>query len=469
MLFSSITFLYWFLPALLLLYFLVKPVKGKNLVLLLGSLLFYFWGEPKYTLLLLFSILSGYVHGLLIHRWRGTAKSKWALVSSIVVSLGLLGVFKYADFFLSTLNGVFRADIPLLKLALPIGISFYTFQLLSYTIDLYRGQTKLQRNPLTLATYVALFPQLIAGPIVRYSTVAAELEHREHTLEGFASGAFRFAVGLGKKVLLANTLGELCSIFKASGERTVLFYWLYAIAFALHLYFDFSGYSDMAIGLGRIFGFTFLENFNYPFISKSVSEFWRRWHISLGSWFRDYVYIPLGGNRCSTPRWLLNILVVWFLTGLWHGAGWTFMAWGVLFAILLAAEKLFLGKWLSKAPGAIGHVYTMLVVLISFVIFDADTLSQAFVRIGGLFGGGTSALWGTESLYYLKSYAVLLILGIVGCTPLVKALCDRLYARQGGLGTAMRVLRPVALALLLLCCTAYLVDGSFNPFIYFRF
>ena len=470
MLFSSVTFLYWFFPALIAVYFLVRPVRGKNLVLLAASLLFYFWGEPKYTLLLIASVLSGYVHGLLIERFRGRPGARAALISGTVISIGLLAVFKYADFFIGTVNSVTGAKLPLPALALPIGISFYTFQILSYLIDLYRGGIAVQRDPLTLATYVALFPQLIAGPIVRYAEVERELSHREHTAEGFASGAFRFTVGLAKKVLITNALGELCEIFKAAPAADALWYWLYIAAFALHLYFDFSGYSDMAIGLGRIFGFSFPENFNYPFVSKSVSEFWRRWHMTLGSWFRDYVYIPLGGNRVKLPRWMLNVLIVWLLTGLWHGAGWTFIVWGLMFALLLAAEKLFLAKYLKKLPAAFAHIYTMLMVLLSFIVFDAPSMGTAFTRIAGLFGGaGVNALWSAQSLYYLKSYAVIMILGIVGATPLVKNLAVKFAGRNDACAKAAGILRIVVMLALLSLVTAYLVDGSFNPFIYFRF
>lgn len=467
MLFSSISFLYYFLPILLVVYFLT-PRKGKNVVLLLASLLFYFWGEPSYTILLVASVLSGYVHGLLIDRYRGTKWSKAALISAIVISVGLLVVFKYADFIIDTLNGVLNAKIPLLKLALPIGISFYTFQLLSYIIDLYRGQTKVQKSFIKLATYVALFPQLIAGPIVRYSTVAQELESRTHSLSGFSKGSARFIIGLSKKVLLANTMGELCEIFKASNDKSLLFFWMYAIAFALHIYFDFSGYSDMAIGLGRIFGFTFLENFNYPYISKTVTEFWRRWHISLGAWFRDYVYIPLGGNRTSKTRWIFNILIVWMLTGLWHGAGWPFVIWGLFFAVLLIAEKLFLGKLLSKVPAAVSRLYTILMILASFVLFNSSTLSEAVRNIGGMFGLSAYPAIGNDALYYLRSYAVLMIVGVIGCTPLPKMLINKISKSRAG-SSVISVITPIALAALLLVCTAYLVDGSFNPFIYFRF
>lgn len=467
MLFSSIPFLYYFLPLVVLIYALV-PFRGKNLVLLAASLFFYFYGEPVYTLLMLGSVLSAYLHGLLIDRFRGTKAGKAFLVSSVATSLLMLGFFKYADFFIANINSLTGSSIKLLKLALPIGISFYTFQTLSYTVDVYRGEAKVQKSFIRLATYVTLFPQLIAGPIVRYTTVEEELSHRKHTLKDVAEGGARFVYGLAKKILIANMLGELCNIFRDSNEKTVGFYWIYAIAFSLHIYFDFSGYSDMAIGLGRIFEFHFLENFNYPYISKSISEFWRRWHMSLGSWFRDYVYIPLGGNRVSKGKWFRNIAVVWFLTGFWHGADWNFIVWGVYFAAFLLIEKFVLGKYLEKLPGVINHLYVLVVIVISFVIFNANGMGQAVQDLKGMFGMLDIPLWGTETAYYLRSYGVVLILAIVGATPLVHRLCDR-AKRSVAVQKALVVLEPVTLALLLLVMTGYLVDGSFNPFLYFRF
>lgn len=465
MLFSSVTFLYYFLPAFLILYFAV-PGKLKNTVILLGSLFFYAWGEPVYVLLMLGSTLAAYLLGLVIEKFRGKPLSRAAMIASVVIGIGLLGVFKYADFFISSFNAATGLSLSLLRIALPIGISFYTFQILSYTIDLYRGRAEVQKNPINFAAYVTLFPQLIAGPIVRYTDVAAELDSRKHTAAGFTSGCVRFIIGLGKKVLLANTLGELCSIYKSSDEKSVLFAWLYIIAYALHIYFDFSGYSDMAIGLGRILGFNFPENFNYPYISASITEFWRRWHISLGSWFRDYVYIPLGGNRCGTARHIFNILVVWLLTGLWHGAGWTFVAWGLYFALFLLLEKFVIFRYFKNIPKAVMHLYTVVVLLLGWVLFDASSLAAALSTVGLLFGiGGSFA--GGDVLYYLRSYGLLLIVGIIGATPLPKLLADRLSASRAR--GAMTVLEPIAVAAVLLVCTAYLVDGSYNPFIYFRF
>lgn len=466
MLFSSIPFLYYFLPCVLILYFVV-PKCLKNTVLLLSSLVFYALGEPKYVLLMAVSITLGYVFGLLIEIWRGTKLSKLFLILSIVTSLGLLGYFKYADFFIANFNAATGLSVPLLKIALPIGISFYTFQILSYTVDVYRGEVKAQRNYISLAVYVALFPQLIAGPIVRYSDIAAQLESRTHSFSNVALGTRRFILGLAKKVLIANALGELCDIFKESNDKSVLFFWLYAIAFTLHIYFDFSGYSDMAIGLGKIFGFDFLENFDYPYISGSITEFWRRWHMSLGSWFRDYVYIPLGGNRVSKARWFLNIFIVWMLTGFWHGAAWNFIVWGLFFAILLIIEKLWLLKPLKKSK-VLSHIYVMFFVIISFVIFNAADMKEAFSYIGGMFGAGGIPFISEEWLYYLRSYGVVLIVAIIGATPLVKKLVLSVKKKSTG-EKIMNIAEPIMLVALLLVITAYLVDGSFNPFLYFRF
>lgn len=465
MLFSSVTFLYWFLPALLVIYFIV-PKGWKNAVLLAASLLFYAWGEPIYVLLMIGTTLLGWLFGLAIEKFRGRWQSKAALIASVVVGIGALMVFKYSDFFISTINSIAGSSISALGLALPIGISFYTFQILSYTIDLYRQKAEVQKSIVKFATYVTLFPQLIAGPIVRYTDIAKQLDSRRHSWEGFASGATRFVLGLSKKVLLANTLGELVSIYRNSGEQSVVFAWLYIIAYSLHIYFDFSGYSDMAIGLGRIFGFEFVENFNYPYISKSITEFWRRWHISLGSWFRDYVYIPLGGNRVSAPRHVFNILAVWLLTGFWHGAGWTFIAWGLYFAVWLLAEKFFLAKWLDKLPRFVSHIYTAIVLAFGWVLFDAASIGSAVATVGQMFGSGVGFA-NTETLYYLRSYAVPLILGIIGCTPLPKYLVRKLSG--GKAAGVMTVVEPVVICALLAVVTAYLVDGSFNPFIYFRF
>ena len=467
MLFSSIPFLFYFLPCVFVLYFLV-PMRWKNTVLLLASLFFYAWGEPKFVVFMLASIVQGYVLARLVEKYRADrGRAKLFLTLSLVFSLGLLGYCKYADFFLSGFNALTGLHIPLLRVALPIGISFYTFQILSYVVDVYRGDVKAQRNFIDLAAYIAMFPQLIAGPIVRYSDIASQLEHRTHSLADVAAGARRFVLGLGKKVLLANVFYELITTFKASGDRSVLFYWLYAAACVLNIYFDFSGYSDMAIGLGRIFGFRYLENFDYPYISASITEFWRRWHMSLGSWFRDYVYIPLGGNRVSKTKWLRNILIVWLATGLWHGADWNFVLWGLWFAALLLLEKLALLPVLEKHR-VLGHVYTLFFVTLGFVLFDADSAAQAVSRIGAMFGAGGLPLSSAQAVYYLKSYGPLLVLGILCATPLPKMIVAKLRKSKGA-ATALDVLEPLFVLIPLLLGTAFLVDGSFNPFLYFRF
>lgn len=465
MLFSSLSFLYYFLPCVLIIYFLA-PKKWKNSVLLLSSLFFYAWGEPKYVLLMLLAILCGYLFALLIERYRSRTLSRLFLILSVSISAAILGFFKYADFFIQNFNAVTGLSLPLLRIALPIGISFYTFQLISYTVDVYRG-VPAQRSFIDLAAYISLFPQLIAGPIVRYSQIAEQLSCRQHSLDKAALGIRRFILGLGKKVLIANALGQLCEIFRASQDKSALFFWLYAIANMLHIYFDFSGYSDMAIGLGKLFGFDFPENFNYPFISRSVTEFWRRWHISLGSWFRDYVYIPMGGNRVSRPRWLLNILVVWLLTGFWHGAAWNFLVWGLFFVVFLIFEKLWLLKRLEKSP-VLSRVYLLFTVMLSFIIFSAENMGQALSSLASLFGAGGLPLLSAEFLYYLKSYALLLIIGVIGATPLPKLFLQRLGGSPGG-EKLLNLLEIPALLLVLALSTAYLVDGSFNPFLYFRF
>ena len=461
MLFSSIPFLYYFLPAVMACYFLV-PKGFKNTVLLLFSLVFYAWGEPKFVLLMAVTIAAFYGCGLAIEKAKTAPWRKAFLILSAVVGVGFLAVFKYADFFIGSFNQATGLSLPLLRLALPIGISFYTFQSLSYTIDVYRKNVSAQRNFINFAAYVTLFPQLIAGPIVRYVDVNRELESRTHSWEDALCGVRRFLLGLGKKILIADQFALLIKLFRDSSAPSVLFYWMYAVAFMLSIYFDFSGYSDMAIGLGRIFGFRFGENFNYPYVSKSVTEFWRRWHISLGSWFRDYVYIPMGGNRVGKGRWVLNILTVWLLTGLWHGAAWNFVLWGLLFAAVLLIEK-----WipaLQKLPAILKHGYVLLLVCISFVIFNAENLAQAGSDLRGMFGFGAVPAVTEETLYYLKSFAVLFIVGILGATPVVKRTGERLYNTKVG-----AVLEMLVLILLLLVCTAYLVDGSFSPFLYFRF
>ena len=414
MLFSSVSFLYYFLPITLVLYFVSKD-KYKNIILLLASLFFYFYGEPKYTVLMLISAFSAYIHGILIEKFREKGYSKLFLVSGLVVSLGILIVFKYMDFIIKNINYISNSNIKLLRLVLPIGISFYTFQGLSYIVDVYKKDAKVCRSFVDFATYVCLFPQLIAGPIVRYTTIEDELKNRTHSFDKFAYGVNRFVVGLAKKVILANNLGMIVDIMTKSNEKSVLSYWMVAIFFSLQIYYDFSGYSDMAIGLGRMFGFDFLENFNYPFISKSIKEFWRRWHISLSSFFRDYVYIPLGGNRVSRGRWIFNLLIVWSLTGLWHGDSWNFILWGLYFALLLIIENLFLQNILNKLPALIQHIYAKFFIIISFVIFNNENMKDLFNSLYNMFNFKNLILYNDFSIYYLKSYSIILI--IPACIP----------------------------------------------------
>ncbi len=446
--------------------YFVVPDRMKNLVLLLASLFFYGWGEPKYLVFMFAAVAQSYIAALLAERFRGTKIAKLALAVSAVASLGLLAYCKYADFFIGNFNAVTGLSIPLLKVALPVGISFYTFQILSYVIDVYRGDVPAQRNFVDLAMYVAMFPQLIAGPIVRYSDIAGSLKNRKTTLADAAEGITRFSVGFAKKILLANSAALLVSEFKAYGEKTVLFYWLYAAAYMLHIYFDFSGYSDMAIGLGRIFGFRFSENFNYPYVSASITEFWRRWHISLGGWFRDYLYIPLGGNRVKPIRHVFNILVVWAATGFWHGASWNFIFWGLLYAVLLLFEKYILHP--KRRHAVPMHIYTMLFVVLGFVLFDSTSIADAFMSFKSLFGLAGIPAANTASLYYLKSNLILLIIAALGATPLPKRIYEKIGGTSGG-SRVLAVLTPIATVASIAVCTAYLIDGSFNPFVYFRF
>ena len=467
MLFSSVSFLYYFLPITLILYFVSKD-KYKNIILLLASLFFYFYGEPKYTVLMLISAFSAYIHGILIEKFREKGYSKLFLVSGLVVSLGILIVFKYMDFIIKNINYISNSNIKLLRLVLPIGISFYTFQGLSYIVDVYKKDAKVCRSFVDFATYVCLFPQLIAGPIVRYTTIEDELKNRTHSFDKFAYGVNRFVVGLAKKVILANNLGMLVDIMTKSNEKSVLSYWMVAIFFSLQIYYDFSGYSDMAIGLGRMFGFDFLENFNYPFISKSIKEFWRRWHISLSSFFRDYVYIPLGGNRVNRGRWIFNLLIVWSLTGLWHGDSWNFILWGLYFAILLIIENLFLQNILSKLPALIQHIYAKFFIIISFVIFNNENIKDLWSSLYNMFNFRGLDLYNDFSTYYLKSYTVLLIVSVIGATPILKNIIQKINKNVTG-QKVISIINPILNIVLLVVVTAYLIDGSFNPFLYFRF
>ena len=439
MLFTSISFLYYFLPIVIILYFIV-PKKFKNFILFLSSIFFYFCGEPIYTFLMIGEIFIAYVGARYLEKHR----KKSILVSLLAIHIGALGLFKYSDFTINNINQIFGSKIPLLKLALPIGISFYTFQIISYVVDVYRGKVKVQKSFLKLATYISLFPQLIAGPIVRYETIEKELDSRTSNFENFAYGVRRFVIGLGKKVLIANMLGELCDVFSTTNEKSILFYWIFAISYSLQIYFDFSAYSDMAIGLGRMFGFHFLENFNYPYISKSITEFWRRWHMSLSSWFRDYVYIPLGGNRKETIILVRNIFIVWALTGIWHGANWTFVIWGLMFGIMLIIEKLFLTKHLEKMPSILQRIYVLFTVMISFIIFNANSIGEAWNNIIGLFGANGESLINASTVYYLKSYLVVLVIAIIGSTPLLKNIIEKLKTKTNA-NKIINLLEPIAM------------------------
>lgn len=458
MVFSNVTFLFVFLPLVFLAYFLV-PFRFKNGVLLAFSLIFYAWGEPVYILLMLYSIIVNYYMGIAIERYPDKAKS--TMIFTVALNLFILGFFKYYGFLMENINGLFGLQLPIRKLALPIGISFYTFQTLSYIIDLYRGKISCQKNLVSYAAYITMFPQLIAGPIVRYSDVAGELEHRKINLVRFGEGCERFLFGLAKKVLLANTIGGLFDTVHAMGGNiSVLTAWLGAAAYTFQIYFDFSGYSDMAIGLGKMFGFTFLENFDYPYISSSVTEFWRRWHISLGTWFREYVYIPLGGNRVSVYKHIRNILIVWFLTGLWHGASWNFILWGVYYGLLLLWEKYIFKP--RHFPEVFKHLFTMLAVVIGWVIFSADDLNGAVLTLCRMFGIGAEGIIDRTGLYYLSTNWILLGLGLFFSMPVVKKLYQFFWRK-------CRLVLAVFCAALFVICVAYMVTQNYNPFLYFRF
>ena len=465
MLFTSISFLYYFLPALIIIYF-ITPKKYKNIILLIASLLFYLYGEPKYVFLMIAEIIIAYIGAILIDKYKNQSKN--ILITILFIHVFLLIIFKYTDFIIQTINDISNANIKLLNIALPIGISFYTFQIISYVIDVYNGKVKVQKNIINLATYVSLFPQLIAGPIVRYQTVEKELDDRVHSFNNFAYGIRRFSIGLAKKVLIANALGELCTKAFVLNETTVIFYWIFGISYMLQLYFDFSAYSDMAIGLGRIFGFNFPENFNYPYISKSITEFWRRWHISLSTWFKDYVYIPLGGNRDGKYKQIRNILIVWLLTGIWHGANWTFLIWGLLFGIILIIEKLWLNKFMENLPSFIRRIYVLFIVMILFIIFNSDNMSVALTNIKGLFGMNGEVFINDYTLHYLKSYLPILIIALFGATPFIKTLIDKLRKNKY-VNNIINILEPILIVMILVVVTSYLIDNSYNPFLYFRF
>ena len=470
MVFSSITFLFYFLPIVLLAYYIV-PKKFKNIILLISSLTFYFWGEPKNIYIMISMIILSYIGGLIIGKLKEKKKitfAKIVLAVTIVLDLAALFYFKYIDFFIRNINLYLNKEIDLLGVILPIGISFFTFQIISYVIDVYREEAKVQKNIFNLALYVSLFPQLIAGPIVRYKDVEKQIVERTHTVEKFSNGITRFVIGLSKKVLIANVLGEVINIFGTSNDGTITFYWMYAIANMLQIYFDFSGYSDMAIGLGKMFGFEFLENFNYPYIATSITEFWRRWHMSLSFWFKDYVYIPLGGNRKGIIRQIINILIVWFLTGFWHGANWNFIIWGMYFGLILLIEKVFLLKVLDKTPRFINRIYVLFIVLISFIIFSNENLNICAEYIKGLFVS-SNGLITNVSKYYLNSYLVMFIIGIIGSTPLMKNIVLKIKNKNERLKSIVNVLEIVTVMVLFVVSVSYIIDGSFNPFLYFRF
>ena len=462
MVFTSISFIYYFLPLLLICYFVV-PKKFRNIILLMFSVLFYFYGEPKYILLMLIEVLISYVVGLLIDKY----KNKNILIIGIFIHVLLFGIFKYFNFVIINVNNLFHSNLNLLNVVLPIGISFYTFQIISYEIDVYNKKVNVQSNILKYFLYVFLFPQLIAGPIVRYQDVNNEIDNRNVTFEMFTIGVRRFIIGLSKKVIIANNLGELCNIYLNLGDKSVLFTWIFAISYMLQIYFDFSGYSDIAIGIGKMLGFNFPENFNYPYMAKSITDFWRRWHMTLSSWFRDYVYIPLGGNKKGVLKQIRNILIVWSLTGLWHGASWNFIVWGLYFGILLILEKFILKKYFSNVPKFIKGIYTLFLVMISFVIFQGDNLSNDFNIIKGLFGLNGELFINNVTLYYLKGYVLFIVLGVIGATNYVKNLVIKISNGKGK--KIINILEPIYLLILLIIVTMYLIDSSYNPFLYFRF
>ena len=467
MVFSTPIFLFYFLALTLLVYYLV-PRKLRNPVVLIASLFFYYWGEQTYVAIMFLSTAIDYTHGLLVERCKAKGNDKgarMAVASSVIFNLALLLFFKYWDFLAASFQAMGLNFMPVLGIHLPIGISFYTFQTMSYTIDVYRGDTRAQRSIINFGTFVTLFPQLIAGPIIKYKDLGDQIVQRDTSVEKFASGVQMFMIGMAKKVLIANNVGMLWDTYKAMapGDLTVAGAWLGVIAFTFQIYFDFSGYSDMAVGLGRMLGFEFLPNFNYPYISKSITEFWRRWHISLSTWFREYLYIPLGGNRCSKPRWMFNLLVVWAATGIWHGASWNYLLWGLYFFVLLMLEKFFLLKALNKAPAVICHVYTLFLVVVSWAIFALEDFSQLCAYLKVMFGMGGVPLTNSDFGYYLTSYLPILCLAAVASTPLGATLYRKAPKKAAQAVGALLILAGLTV------CTAYLVDGTYNPFLYFRF
>lgn len=468
MVFSSIVFLFTFLPITLILYY-ISPRKMKNIVLLLISLIFYAWGEPVYVFLMMFTTLFDYLIGLLINKYRrNKIKSKRIFIFAVLVNLGILGFFKYYGFVIENINSVFSLNIGYNQLPLPIGISFYTFQTLSYVIDVYLDKVKVQKSLISFGLYVTMFPQLVAGPIVRYTDIDYQLKHRTHSMNKFGEGVDRFIQGLSKKVLLANNIGMIFTSIQQydASEISVLTAWLAIAAYTLQLYFDFSGYSDMAIGLGKMLGFDFIENFNYPYISKSVTEFWRRWHISLGSWFREYVYIPLGGNRCSTIFQLRNLCIVWFLTGLWHGADWNFILWGLYYGLILIIEKFLLKDILERMPGFIQHIYTMVLVMIGWTFFGIESIQKSLEYIKVMFFLNGNKIIDSTFIYYLHTNLILLIILILCSTPIVNKVFKKIIQNGKMEGVTLAV---IVQFVLLFLSIAYLVNETYNPFLYFRF
>lgn len=472
MVFSSLVFLFVFLPIVLVLYYL-SGKKYRNYLLLLASLFFYAWGEPTYVVIMLVSIGANYLCGLLVDEKRADKVRVAGVVISVIFNICMLGVFKYSGFFVKNINAAFNTSLPVPEIALPLGISFFTFQAMSYVVDVYRKDAKVQKNIFDLSLYISLFPQLVAGPIVRYQTVANQIEEREHNIIKFGDGVRRFIIGLGKKVLLSNSLGMLAdSVFgMQTYQLTIVSTWLGILAYSLQIFFDFSGYSDMAIGLGKMFGFEFLENFNYPYISQSASEFWRRWHISLGSWFRDYVYFPLGGSRRGNVRTYINLFIVWFLTGFWHGASWTFIAWGLYFGLLIGMEKSYLGKLLNKVPRFVRHIYLLLVVMIGWVFFRADSFSYSIEFIKNMFFMGTNVIFDGVAASYINDYWFVLVLSMIFCMPIVDWFRRKIEVANDKIleSNISYVLNSVVFTGILLIVIFKLVNSTYNPFLYFRF
>ena len=465
MVFSTPYFLFLYLPAVLFLYY-ISPFRYRNFILLVFNLLFYGWGEPVYILLMIFTIVLDYFAGIIVQRCKDQDNDKgarWAVGISLALNLAILFFFKYWDLVATTLQS-FGLNVPTFDLVLPIGISFYTFQTMTYPVDIYRGDAELPKNLINFGTFVTLFPQLIAGPIIKYKELADQMAFRTHSTDKFASGVQVFIVGLAKKVLLANNIGQLWDVYLATpgAELTTLGAWLGILAFSLQLYFDFSGYSDMAVGMGRMLGFEFLENFHYPYLAKSATEFWRRWHISLGSWFREYLYIPLGGNRVGAGRLIFNLFVVWACTGIWHGASWNFLIWGLYYFLIIVFERFFFSKVLQKLPGWVGHVYGLFIVMVGWALFAVEDFTAMGLYLKAMFGMGAGLADG-DFLYYLRSYLPILVIGILAATPLAKTLWNKASLRARQVAIPVLVLAGLALA------TAYLVDGTYNPFLYFRF